>query len=201
MLTPLLGITTWAAFLYIGIRARRVRWLLWAAIYAVVFVAGVALGQLPGEDDWLAGLVILSVATGGLVHSLAIRREALARMDGQSVPHETDPVLQGTQEARERRELRARMRKLAADDPEIAREMGLGRAGHDPWKLGLLDLNHAPAQALAQLDSLDEATARRIAASRSTVGGFSSVEDLGIALDLAPETVERLRERAIFLPL
>ena len=29
-----LGFTTWAAFLYIGIRARRPQWLAWAAVYA-----------------------------------------------------------------------------------------------------------------------------------------------------------------------
>ena len=27
------GLTTWAAFLYIGIRARRRRWLAWAGVY------------------------------------------------------------------------------------------------------------------------------------------------------------------------
>jgi hypothetical protein len=31
------GITTWAAFLYICIRARRPRWLVWAGVYAGMF--------------------------------------------------------------------------------------------------------------------------------------------------------------------
>src|SRR5262249_51923546 len=37
------GFTTWAAFLYIGIRARRPRWLAWAGLYAGAFAGFVAL--------------------------------------------------------------------------------------------------------------------------------------------------------------
>jgi hypothetical protein len=36
LLTIPLGLTTWAAFVYIGIRARRVQWLAFAALYAAL---------------------------------------------------------------------------------------------------------------------------------------------------------------------
>jgi FtsH-binding integral membrane protein len=36
LLTIPLGLTTWAAFLYIGIRARRAQWLAFAALYAAL---------------------------------------------------------------------------------------------------------------------------------------------------------------------
>lgn len=133
LLTPLLGMTTWAAFLYIGIRGHRRRWLLWAAFYAAGFAAGLVVKALSGEDDSTAGGFYISVAVGGLVHALAIRREALARMDGQLAPNDPQLVRRQEKEARERRELRARMRRLAEDDPETAREMGLGLPGNDPW--------------------------------------------------------------------
>ena len=38
-----LGITTWAAFLYIGIKARRARWLAWTAVYIVGLVVWILL--------------------------------------------------------------------------------------------------------------------------------------------------------------
>src|SRR6185437_7645204 len=37
------GLTTWAAFLYIGIRARRRRWLAWAAVYAAMLTGWLVL--------------------------------------------------------------------------------------------------------------------------------------------------------------
>jgi DNA uptake protein ComE-like DNA-binding protein len=50
------------------------------------------------------------------------------------------------------------------------------------------------------LPGIDDALATRIVEARSQVGGFSSVEDLGIALDLAGDVVEDLRDRVVFLP-
>ena len=44
------------------------------------------------------------------------------------------------------------------------------------------------------------ATARRIIAVREQVDGFTSLEDLGMTMDLDGETVEDLRGRVVFLP-
>ena len=51
-----------------------------------------------------------------------------------------------------------------------------------------VDVNHAPAEALTGLPGLDGAVAARIAELRP----FSSVEDLGAALDLSADAVEEL---------
>jgi len=41
---------------------------------------------------------------------------------------------------------------------------------------------------------------RQIAGRRTQAGGFSSVEDLGLVLDLPPGMVEQIRDTAIFIP-
>src|SRR5439155_26564409 len=59
LLTLPLGFTTWAAFLYIGIRARRGRWLAWAGVYAAT-LAGYAALDTPAQP----GNAAKSVAGG-----------------------------------------------------------------------------------------------------------------------------------------
>jgi DNA uptake protein ComE-like DNA-binding protein len=44
------------------------------------------------------------------------------------------------------------------------------------------------------------ALARRTVKERVQAGGFSSVEDLGLLLDLPPGTVDQMRDTAIFVP-
>jgi DNA uptake protein ComE-like DNA-binding protein len=42
--------------------------------------------------------------------------------------------------------------------------------------------------------------AQRIVTERNQCGGFSSVEDLGMLLDLPPAEVDKMRDMAIFIP-
>jgi DNA uptake protein ComE-like DNA-binding protein len=53
---------------------------------------------------------------------------------------------------------------------------------------------------LARLPGIDDALATRIADVRAQVSGFSSVEDLGLTMDLDGALVEDLRDRVVFLP-
>ena len=58
----------------------------------------------------------------------------------------------------------------------------------------------APLEVIQRLPGIDDATARRIVAVREQIDGFSSLEDLGMTLDLDGETVEDLRGKTVFLP-
>ena len=64
----------------------------------------------------------------------------------------------------------------------------------------MVDVNHAPVEDIADLPRIDAETARRIVAARDGVGGFSSLEDLGLTMDLPGDVVESLRGRVVFLP-
>jgi DNA uptake protein ComE-like DNA-binding protein len=96
---------------------------------------------------------------------------------------------------------RQRARKIAREQPALARELGVGRpdvAGAQD--AGLVDINNAPASALAKLPGVDEQLATEIVEARAKVNGFESVEDLGAALDLDGNLVESLRDHTVFLP-
>ena len=191
-----LGFTTWAAFLYIGVRARRPQWLAWAGVYAAT-LAGYAILDNPAHPSstaqgLAAGLALLTWIGGG-VHAIAVSSDAVRRIQNKA-----DPVLEA---ARTRIERRAEGRHLLATQPSLAKEVGVGRPdvpGAEDY--GLVDVNHAPAAALATLPGMTRDLARRTVEERAQAGGFSSVEDLGLLLDLPPGPVDQMRDMAIFVP-
>jgi DNA uptake protein ComE-like DNA-binding protein len=190
------GFTTWAAFVYIGIRARRPRWLAWAAVYAALLVAYLALdtpAQHSNASSGVAAALALLAWIGGGTHAFAVSDDAARRIQSR-----TDPALDA---GRLRIERRAEGRRLLATQPALAKEIGLGRpdiSGADDY--GLVDVNHASPAALATLPGITEQLASRIVDRRAQADGFSSVEDLGLVADLPPGIVEQIRDTAIFIP-
>lgn len=190
------GLTTWAAFLYIGIRGRRPRWLAWAAVYAALLAAYLAIDASAGGKAVPAAVgAFLGVLAwiGGGVHALAISDDAARRIGAR-----TDTALDA---ARLRIERRAEGRRLAVRRPALAKEVGLGRPdipGADDY--GLVDVNHAALAALTRLPGITDEVAGQIVDIREQVGGFASVDDLGLVLDLPPSLVDQVRDMAIFLP-
>ena len=88
----LLGFTTWAGFLYIGIRAQRRGWLVAAALYGVAAVALFTIMVSSPMDDqgnyvssWqdsVGTVVMFTLLTGGFVHALLANRTWLAWLAG-----------------------------------------------------------------------------------------------------------------------
>jgi DNA uptake protein ComE-like DNA-binding protein len=79
--------------------------------------------------------------------------------------------------------------------------MGIGRPDkRGAADAGLVDVNNASVAALEKLPGIDDQLATRIAEARAQIGGFSSLEDLGAALDLDGDLVEDLREKVVCLP-
>jgi len=191
------GLTTWAAFLYIGIRARRSRWLAWAAVYAAGLAAFLTLDTADGRNGAVAGAAAaigLLTWFGGFVHATVVSNAAVRRISGR-------PDGAALDAARLRMERRAEGRRLAAAQPALAREVGVGRPdvpGGDDY--GLVDINHASPAGLATLPGVTDELASRITDMRAQVGGFSSVDDLGLVLDLPPSLVDQLRDTTIFMP-
>ncbi len=190
------GLTTFAAFLYIGIRARRPRWLVWAGVYAATLAGWLVLDSPANPGNTAQGVgAALALITwiGGGVHALVVSNDAVRRIHGSE-----DPRLEA---AEARIERRAQGRHLLTSQPALAHELGVGRPdvpGADDY--GLVDVNHCPAAALTRLPGVTEDLANRIVSQRAQAGGFSSVEDLGVLLDLPPATVDGIRDTAVFLP-
>ncbi|MBO0732592.1 MAG: helix-hairpin-helix domain-containing protein [Acidimicrobiaceae bacterium] len=196
LLTLPLGFTTWAAFLYIGLRARRPRWLVWAGVYGGL-LAGFLVLDAPHKPSSTAEGVAAALAllcwVGGGIHALAISNDAERKMKGA-----VDPALDA---ARSRIERRAEGRRLLQQNPALAKEAGVGRPdrpGADSF--GLVDVNHAGAHAIAHLPGVTAELARQIVDARDKTGPFSSVDDLGALLQLPPHVLDEMRDQAVFVP-
>lgn len=159
-----------------------------------------AAGRATGiVSDVGAGLLFL-VLLGGLGALIVIRQQvygpnAPARPAPSSGP---DPAVARALAARQRR---TEARRLVADDPLLARELRIGRPDlpreYDDG--GLVDLNSAPAPAIAELCGLDAAHAGRVVQARQAAGRFASVEDVFSWTELPVDTWDRVRDRAVTL--
>lgn len=195
ILVPL-GFGTPAGFLYAALRSGARRWYAWALMWAVLVAAGVVMSEVGPEDGALdtgGSLFLFAVWFGGAAHALAARPEYVRRI--------SDPQDDHVGAARSRLEQRARAKELARSDPELARELGVGRPElPGAQAMGVVDVNHASAAALAQLPGVDAQLAARLVAVREEVGGFGSAPELGAVIDVDATTVERIGRAAVFLP-
>jgi hypothetical protein len=190
------GWFTWLGFLYAGFRAKQPAWIAAGAGYLVLIAAAIVVTSLDnntdGAEDNIGYLTMFLVWGGGIAHALAIRKPYLRRLAIID-----DPALQAARTAEERR---AFARQIAQRNPQLARDAGIGRGGGFD-EAGVVDVNHAPVEDISDLPGIDAATARTIVAVRDGVGGFSTLEDLGMTMDLPGDVVERLRGRVVCLPL
>ena len=186
-----LGLGAWAPA-YAGAVVRRRRWVVLGLLWSIITLAGwvVAIANHGGSAG---GLLIILGWTGAIATSFAIRAP-FRQLSGSSF----ETALSG---AEQRLSDRDRARKLAAERPAVAKELGIGRPDlPNAQDAGLIDVNNAPASVMSKLPGIDDALASRIVETRAETHGFSSVEDLGVALDLDGNLVEDLRGVVVFLP-
>ena len=178
---------------------RRLRMVQSLAFTAVLVLAGgLSIGATPtgAQDSTIVddlGVVALLVAMGvGGVTAFFI---------GRGQPATPPMALPGVQQGLARRDLRQQYQLLAAQDPALAVEMGVGRPDC-PRRIddgGLLDLNTLDVAALQHFGRLSEADAQQVLAARQRLGRLASVEDLVVHSELDPHVADRLREYAVFL--
>jgi hypothetical protein len=88
-----------------------------------------------------------------------------------------------------------------ARDPLLARELKIGRPDlprtYDDG--GLVDLNSAPATAIADVCHLDMANGEDIAAARPP-GGFLAVDEIFSFTDIPVTAWDVIRDRAVVIP-
>lgn len=178
-----------------------------------IAVLAAALAPSPGNHYQPVGGVLGSL---GLLFSIWIgwcaHRVPLGAPDSAPVtnsPSEGKPgSITAANEAviRDSRDLLLARRKALAivrDDPDLATELRIGRPdlprSFDDG--GLVDVNHVPASFLVELPGIDAPLAERIVATRDEVGGFGSIADLEITLELAPMTISQVKDRLIFRPI
>jgi DNA uptake protein ComE-like DNA-binding protein len=186
-----LGLGAWAP-LVPARQLRRTRWIAWSVLWIVVTVIGWAGAVLDDGSAAAGGLIILGWA-GAFATSVSIRPAYL---------QESSSAFARDREAAELRlEERHEAQRLAATQPQLAIELGVGRPDRPGAQAaGLIDVNNASLKALLELPGIDDALATRIVELRAELNGFSSVHDLCDVLDLDGNAVERLLDRVVFLP-
>lgn len=191
-----LGFATWAGFLYVGLAYHRRAWQVASAVYAAALATALLFVEIHPKHGGLhafGGLIVLAVWFGGFAHAMAVRRQL-----NQPPRPPSDPALAA---ANARLSERRGAQSLALRNPALALELGVGRPdvpGADPR--GVVDINHASAEAIAHTSGVSREVAEEIVAARERVYGFSSVEDMGSLLELHPWDVERLKHFSVCLP-
>ncbi len=187
-----LGLGAWAP-VYAGLKARNN---LWTAL-------GVVSGRHSSSSDsrlaghksteTLAGLLLILGWVGAIATSFMIREPYDDLM--------ASPLTAATEAGQQRLQERQRAMQIARENPALAQEIGIGRPDkHGATDAGLVDVNNAPVTALLKLPGVDGDAATQIIEGREKVGGFSSLEDMGAALDLDGALIEGLRGQVVFLP-
>jgi DNA uptake protein ComE-like DNA-binding protein len=166
--------------------------------YAGAFV--LLLSMLSGADDQgnvrFAGMLMAVLAVVGCGHAFLIRRgvfdpHGLSGVDNEAV----------VERVKRQRLLREKARELAASDPGLAKELRIGRPDL-PRQYndgGLVDVNHAPAEALSLLPGITAELAARIERVRAETGGFVSAEELSAVAGLPPALTGDLADYAVFI--
>ena len=204
-----IGILAVVPFAHAAVVSRRVSHAALAGAALVLTIFGLFLiGSSPkdaaGRSTGIASDVgtgfLFLVLLGGIAALIVVRQQvygpnAPARPAPSSGP---DPAVSRALAARHRR---TEARRLVTEDPLLARELRIGRPDlpRDYDDGGLVDLNSAPAPAIADLCGLDPAQAGRIVQARQAAGRFASVEDVFSWTELPVDVWERIRDRAVTL--
>jgi hypothetical protein len=203
------GFFAWVPFLHAAVRLGRKSLYARAVVFGAAAVAvGVLLSLAPTDATGkvvgtvghlltsLALIVAIAVIAVAWVQQAKLRRELLRQVPGERLDG-PEPALAAALAARDRR---AEARKLATDDPLIARDLRVGRPDlpRDYDDGGLVDLNNAPGAVLASVCGFDVATGEEIVALRTAVGGFAAVDDVLTAVPVG--AWDRVRDRGVVLP-
>jgi hypothetical protein len=189
------GFLTPILFAAAAAKVKKPSWYRWAALYAVGVYGGLA-GLLIGADgtdlDGGGALLMVVAWVAGMGHAFAARFEYARALAGP------EPAVDRAREIVKRRE---EAQRLALREPQVARQMGVGRPDlPGATDMGVIDVNHAGASAIATLPGVDDALAQEIVRAREACDGFKTLAEMGGVLDLEADTVETLRPYAVFLP-
>jgi len=194
-----LAFFNWIAFLYVGIRVRRLAWVAWGAFYSTVFIfAMLTVDANPRLFDLIGVPLTLLFGVAGIVHAFRIRPEYLKLLAAQQGAGARPSETFYPREQR-RQEQPSPAVTTAGPSPTVPSVDHVPTAAPqqaDSTTSGsgmALDLNSATEHELASLPGVGPVLAKRAAAERAQCGGFGSVDELGQILGLKPHIIERLR--------
>ncbi len=195
-----LGILSFVPFVHAATRVRRPLMWLWMALYTAAVIT-IFFTDSPAKGGFALSLMIIAS-----IHSVVLRHQvwpttatpspAPAVVGSAGWP--PDPAVAAVLAARARRD---NARRLAGADPQMARELRIGRPDlprtYDDG--GLVDLNSAPPQVIAGSCGIDLTVATSIADARIAGVPFSTVDDVFALAEIPYELWDRIRDRAVVI--
>ncbi|MEV5746465.1 helix-hairpin-helix domain-containing protein [Actinoallomurus sp. NPDC052308] len=192
------GLGSPVSFLYAAVRRRSAGMAVAAAGYAAALTAAYEAIEARGDRPHTYGmLLLLGTWLVSTMHALGARQRLYPPADPSDQRNR-----RVVEAARYRRTLRAEARRIALEDRGLAHELRIGRPDFDPRAYddgGLIDVNHAPPQALRLLPGVTPELVDRIVRCRAEHGAFISAEELALQADLPPRIVPDLAEYGLFL--
>lgn len=196
-----LGLLSFGPFLRLAIaRRRKTDWFICAAYLAAVVAMIITLEVTSSGNSAVGGLVIGLIGFATVHAAIAFRPSVNLAQARQTPPVPRVDNRHAVAEARIRIELRARARELVSRDPELARELRIGRPDlarqYDDG--GLIDVNNAPGTVLAAHLGLDEREVAVVLLTREQLGKLTSADELVSYAELAPDRVDAIRDLLLF---
>lgn len=178
----------------------------WAIGLAVAWFVGFALVGV-GPDDGespvsaIGALIYIGAWIGCIIYALALGpRVSWGLPLPPPIPFH-DPNAAAINTAQANRHKRAEARRLVAQDPALARELRIGRPDltrqFDDG--GLVDLNHAPAEAFVRALGMTPEQAAKVIEVRDSLGRFQDISDLGSWAGFDQATLDRMAEYVILM--
>jgi DNA uptake protein ComE-like DNA-binding protein len=190
------GIAAPILFAMAGTQARKRSWLYAAALYALMSWGGIVLVAATPTDSAVSDIgaaLFLIEWLAATAHAFVIRGEYQRRLAGAA----PNPL----EAARSIVETRKEAQRLVLREPDVARELGVGRPDLPQARsMGVIDVNGVSAEVLATLPGIDNHLARDIVRAREEIDGFKSLEDMGGVMSLDGNLVEDLRRYVVFVP-
>lgn len=194
-----LGYATPFTFVAAALWRRTLHLLVASAAYLGLFALLLVLMPDINKEDGTrraVGVLLFLLAVVGCAHAFIIRRrvfdpDGLSGVDNDAV----------VERVRRQRLLRQKARELCASDPGLAKELRIGRPDlrRQYRDGGLIDVNHAPVEALTLLPGITPELAARITQVRAETGGFVSAEELSAVAGLPPELTADVADYAVFI--
>ena len=190
-----LSLLAFAPFLRIALARRRGRdWAVFAGYLASTVIVISAAASNNEAAGAVAGTKAIAVAVVAAVHAFIAFRPGPETVGGSAASELALTT------ARTRMRRREQARELAASNPVLARELGVGRPDvpHDYDDGGLVDVNHVPGQVLQESLGLTAAESAAIISVREQLGRFSGPDELTAYTELPPDRVDALRDWMLF---
>lgn len=182
----------------------------WAqALLTTVYVACVAaMFIFAGSADGTTEDAIFSAALAinmfvGTGHALVVRKRVFAGKQRPASPTAEDRQREILALQAQRDRAREVAREIVANEPNRAIELRIGRIdmpGRPFPDGGLIDINNVEKNQLGTEIEALRPHLPLLDRTRKRIRGFSSLEDMSVALELPPHLLDHVEDRFVFLP-